>query len=1281
MLHRLPSPHTILLLAACLIFPALAFSQSTWTGSAGTNWNNASNWTGGIPTINTVLNFGGTITNQPTDNDIVGLTTGAINFTNNGLAHTTAFTLGTLGQSVTLGGDITTTAIAGGGTPITDIINLNLVSSAIRFYNIGLSHDLTIYGSISGTGGVRKVGAGVLTLAGANSYGNSTIIESGALKLGAANVLPGTTVEIRRAAGTDTNPFLDLNGFSDTIGGITLGSATTSGTNTGQTVSIINSGAAATLTIGGNVTYLAGSAGFQNGQATISANLDLNNTGATSTRLFTVADSANAAIDLLISGNISVSSGTSPIRKDGAGLLRISGNNTWNGSTTVRQGTLQLGSSTALTTSSPRDLFFTHGEAAGTNTNTILDLNGFNATVSSITLSSGSNTIGNLQSQIIDSAGTAGILTLNGGVTYITGATSLHHGQSTISAKLNLNGSTRTFSIADSVNTTQEVVISGDIQNSSGTAGLTKTGLGVLVLSGANTYNGITTVTAGVLRLDHASALPGGIGATGGTSALTINDAILGLGNGNFTRALGTGVDQVQLPSTGSPGFAAYGADRVVNLGGASAQVTWGSGSFLTGTNNFALSHATATHTVDFQNPIALGGSRRLVVNDGAATVDGRLSGAITGAFSLTKAGAGTLELTNTGNAWTGTTNIESGTLRLAAANVLPDASTVNIRRAAGTDTNPVLDLNGFSDTVGQLTLGSATTSSTNTGQTVSIINSGAAAALTIGANVLYQAGSAGFQNGQATISANLHLSAQRSFAIDDSANAPIDLLVSGDISSAAAASLVKTSAGLMKISGNNTYTGSSLIQQGTLQLGSNTALSSSAAGLTFRVGLLAANTTAGILDLNGFNASVNGVTFGDTSAVGNVQAQIIDSAGGGLLTLNGGVTYNAGSASFNHGQSTISANLNLNGGTRSFTIADSANTTQEVVVSGNIQNSSGTAGLTKAGLGVLVLSGANTYNGTTTVSAGTLQLGSGGSTGSIANSTSISVGTGATLVTARDGTLNLTQAITGAGNVNISNAATGTTVLGSVTNAYTGTTTVTAGALQVGSGGTGQTGTGAVTVQTGSTLMGTGVIRGNTFDLQAGGTLRPGDSEASSSHGTLTFTPTTASGSTSSLQGSIILGISGATTTDATFGGNILGSAGYNAWLDGITGTGTHDRLDFNNPTSGSGYNLNFLTTTGSLQVVGSGFTPAVGQVFNLLDWAGLVTTNFTGFTFNIGYLTGNSDEGTDLDLPDLTGSGLAWDFSRFTSSGNIIIVPESSRTLLLMLGLTGLLTRRRRK
>ena len=45
----------------------------------------------------------------------------------------------------------------------------------------------------------------------------------------------------------------------------------------------------------------------------------------------------------------------------------------------------------------------------------------------------------------------------------------------------------------------------------------------------------------------------------------------------------------------------------------------------------------------------------------------------------------------------------------------------------------------------------------------------------------------------------------------------------------------------------------------------------------------------------------------------------------------------------------------------------------------------SGTGSLTQAGTGTLTLTGANTYTGGTTISAGTLQLGNGGTTGSVA--------------------------------------------------------------------------------------------------------------------------------------------------------------------------------------------------------------------------------------------------------------------------------------------------------
>jgi hypothetical protein len=130
---------------------------------------------------------------------------------------------------------------------------------------------------------------------------------------------------------------------------------------------------------------------------------------------------------------------------------------------------------------------------------------------------------------------------------------------------------------------------------------------------------------------------------------------------------------------------------------------------------------------------------------------------------------------------------------------------------------------------------------------------------------------------------------------------------------------------------------------------------------------------------------------------------------------------------------------------------------------------------------------------------------------------------------------------------------------------------------------------------------------------------------------------------------------------------------------VDTVSGVGTHDRLVF---LGSGGHNVSFLTSTGRLEVVGSGFTPERGQVFNLMDWSGLINPNpnFTGFTFN-SYVTGNGDEGADMDLPDISGSGLAWDLSRFTTSGNIVVIPEPSRTVLMLVGLAGLALRRRRR
>jgi autotransporter-associated beta strand protein len=283
------------------------------------------------------------------------------------------------------------------------------------------------------------------------------------------------------------------------------------------------------------------------------------------------------------------------------------------------------------------------------------------------------------------------------------------------------------------------------------------------------------------------------------------------------------------------------------------------------------------------------------------------------------------------------------------------------------------------------------------------------------------------------------------------------------------------------------------------------------------------------------------------------------------------------------------------------------------------------------------------------------------------------------------------TLSVTGAGDVILSGNITGnpllsftkdgsgTATLSGASNTATGTTVVNSGSLQVGVAGVGQTGSGAVTINTGATLLGTGTIRGSSFTLNSGATLRPGDTAAAGSHGTLTFTPANASGTTHNLQGDIVMGITGAAATDSTYGGFEIGTVDYNAWVDGIVAVGNHDRLSFTNPGAGTGYNLNFLTTTGSLQVVGSGFTPTLGQVFNLLDWTNLVTANFSGFAVGSNR-DGSGDDGSAFDLPDISSSGYIWDISRFTSSGNIVVIPEPSRALLLGLGLALLVVRRRR-
>ncbi len=225
--------------------------------------------------------------------------------------------------------------------------------------------------------------------------------------------------------------------------------------------------------------------------------------------------------------------------------------------------------------------------------------------------------------------------------------------------------------------------IGGDIGQSAADKSLTKEGTGTLALSGNNTWSGTTRINGGVLLLNSANALPGGIGTSNGTGLLMLTGGVAGLANGDFTRPVGNAAGYVRFYSDG--GFAAYGEDRVVNLGGESDELTWAStANFLGNARTLILGASDADKTVDFQNPVSFGNAARTIqADDGSADVDGKISGVLSSSGtsgSLVKTGSGTLELAGD-NTYTGSTTVEDG--RLLITGTTSDQGSVSIKSGA----------------------------------------------------------------------------------------------------------------------------------------------------------------------------------------------------------------------------------------------------------------------------------------------------------------------------------------------------------------------------------------------------------------------------------------------------------------------------------------------------------------------------------------------------------------------------------------------------------------------
>ncbi|SDZ88624.1 autotransporter outer membrane beta-barrel domain-containing protein [Nitrosospira multiformis] len=433
---------------------------------------------------------------------------------------------------------------------------------------------------------------------------------------------------------------------------------------------------------------------------------------------------------------------------------------------------------------------------------------------------------------------------------------------------------------------------------------------------------------------------------------------------GDFSGSLGTGPGQVQW--TGSGGFLSNDSNRIVNIGGSGGTLTWGSGNFVPSGEALILGTSSA-NMLDFQNGIDLGGVIPTIqVQGGSIEGHARINGTLSGTGGLQVIGTGNdmLELTGA-NTYLGETFVNSSTLVVSADN-------------------------NMGASMGWLRLSNGTLRNT--------------ASFTMTRGVLLDFGGGTFHT-----DANLEVAG------------PI-------LSMFGMGNLTKTGSAQLILSGNNFYFGDTVISAGTLQVG-NGGITGSITGNVINNGTLAFNRSD--------DTSYGGVVSGTGGLI---------KLGPGRLTLTGENTYIGGTAiaagalQIGNGGTTGSIAGNVtNNGTLAF------NRSNDMSYGGVV---SGTGALNKLGAGRLTLTGENTYTGSTTIDAGALQIGNGGTTGSIAGN----VTNNGTLAFNRSNDMSYGGVVSGTGALNKLGAGR-LTLTGE--NTYTGGTTIDAGALQIGNGGT----------------------------------------------------------------------------------------------------------------------------------------------------------------------------------------------------------------------------------
>jgi autotransporter-associated beta strand protein len=807
------------------------------------------------------------------------------------------------GNTVTLTGNIASFSLGEGGLAALTINDTSSTPGTLILAPSNSSQGNSLfYGNLQITAGTLRVSSdaamGAVVNPGGASVGGSTTSEVGLIDLDGGTFQAGASFSSVRSLITTSSSTFDTNGFTTSFAG--------SVTDSKHTISVINSGSTAgsvtfgSLNIGGAdtggaVTAPATGANItEGGTATLALNAGTTSTSVTLTNGINRGGNATLFLSPSTSGALG---GVDKVFSSGA-------------STTLTNGIVApwiIIDNGGSASSNPYSFatYGANGYAAATASTNTIHATSTAAELVTITSNSGSPSAN----------GEVGALDIQNGKTVTLGSgNTLTIGNGAAAAGLIMDGGSATITGGTVVFGTSEAVIYAKGTNIissgiSGSGGLTLSGSGSLQLNNGSANTGATVINSGTLILNTANALTGNsnvtledvksnpsaailqLNATNTFSSLNSagSDSSVTLGSGTAASAVGVQLiigDSNNLTSTLSSTITDNCGSPCTQTGTSGALTKNGSGmlDLSNGSHNAVNLNAASTivvnggqlrlgtNTIENANTIVLASGTQLQTLEGGT---GAFASNITGA-GMVHVESGILQLTGTGNTYSGGTTLEVGTTLVA--------TTANLSSAAGAQT--------ITNAGGTLVL-----DQTTSGNFTAVMSDGVPG--------LGDGGTPG-------------PSQPGSFVKADSTG---------------------SSGGNVTITNAQLYTGATTVEAGTLTLGATNAVAASSGvtlgtvggGATANLALGANNTVQSLnsvtgnttgVQLNGHALTVNQATGTTSSFGGNITdagAGSLNQTGGGTLALSGtnsigGTMSVAGTVSQTGGSLSVAGNVTNNG-------------------------------------------------------------------------------------------------------------------------------------------------------------------------------------------------------------------------------------------------------------------------------------------------------------------------------------------------------------------------------